>query len=165
MRKPLADLAARFQRAAAAREAEHVRAQAAQAARRAEAQAARRSLLEDLAAFAQVLGVQGQEAPERVVWVREGREVVFEAIGELDRLSVTWTAREPIEGRIYREEALANRWVLSVGQGQHEVRVPLLEAGVVRLATEGLDLPPPDGDAAAEEEAPLSQERVEGRRL
>lgn len=148
----LGDLAARFR--AAVDEADRLRRdeEAERARRLARGRAARDELLDELEGFARGAGiacVRERAADEaRMIWTAGERRVVFEAEPDAASLVVRWSevVEVPYEGRLYREPALQDRWVLDV-RGRVE-RTPLVEAGLVRLVTRGLGLPDPvDGPA------------------
>jgi hypothetical protein len=113
-----------------------------------EAAAARDALLADLLAFGQALRGVVAEADGAVVrWSTALRAVRFEPDG--GEVAVRWSEPAPRSGRLYREEALGGRWVLAVKAALSEDRVPLIDAGLLRLVTVGLDQPAPAEDGAS----------------
>lgn len=169
MDEELDALAARWRAAAEAGGAARAVDAAGRTARAEAGQAARAALMEALEDFGRALGVVEIDAADGALrWRAQGREVLFRPSGTADRIDVTWRELTPRTGWLYREEALADRWVLAVDR-PHADRVPLRDQGLSRLLAEGLRLPAPSaGDPAAP--APLTTEAPaeaprRGRRL
>lgn len=107
---------------------------------------AREALLDDLEAFARAVGHVAVQRDDDGLTVRFGlRGLRFEPMGEGDRLRVTlegWPATA--DHRIYREQDLGDRWVLSYRKHGNEDRVPLFDKGLEELMVSGLGLPRPE---------------------
>jgi hypothetical protein len=82
------------------------------------------------------------------VLAHRGRELAFVALGDGDRVAVKFDSEGAHEHRLYREPALADRWVWArIRRGTTvEERLPLFDAGLEELAVRGLGLPRPPGD-------------------
>ena len=135
---------------------------------RAEAVAARDAILVDLLTFGEALrGVEAAAEGAAVEWRTALRKVRFEPEGA--EVAVRWAEPAPRSGRLYREAALGGRWVLVVKSALTEDRVPLLDAGLLRLVTLGLGQASPaedeaSADAAAAEPAEAPAEAPTERR-
>jgi hypothetical protein len=147
MARGFEDVAKRFQAAASARAAGVAEDEATRRQRNADGAVAREALFADLVAVAETIGViEVERVDDGVTWRHAGREVRFVPMGEGDRVRVAWRELRSYDGRLYREAALADKWVLTFGAPPFEERVPLLHVGLERLLAAGLALPTPDDD-------------------
>lgn len=148
----LRGLAARLKAAIAAQDDAEAAARAADEARREAARAARRGLLDDLAAFGEALGTEVRRDGERVVLSWRGAEVVFGPRDDAATAEATWTA-DGVAHRvgIRRVDELDGKWFVAFEDGR---RPPLLDAGLLRLLHEALDMPVDVPEEAAPAPAP-----------
>lgn len=107
------------------------------------ARAARDELLADLRAFADVLEpVASAQQGEALVLRRGDRFLQVEPMGEGDRVRLSFTGSEGEEHRLYREEALGDRWVWAFTRRHRgEDRLPLFDEGLEELLVRALELP------------------------
>lgn len=150
MARGFEDVAKRFQAAASARVVGLAEDEATRRQRNADGAVAREALFADLVAVAETIGVvEVERVDDGVTWRHAGREVRFVPMGEGDRVRVVWRELRSYDGRLYREAALADKWVLTFGVPPFEERFPLLHVGLERLLSAGLALPTPEDDTAS----------------
>jgi len=148
MTRPGSELASRFRAVVGALEARRQREEDDRRRRLEQGRAARDALLTDLLAFGEAIGhvVTARDAETGAVSLSFGeRELVFEGVGDGDKVKITVTGASRDEHRLYREAELGHRWVWRFRRAGQEERMPLFDAGLEELMVGGLGLPRPDG--------------------
>jgi hypothetical protein len=155
MERPGSGLADRLKAMMDSMEVDVARAAETRERRRIEGRAARSQLLDDLEAFARAVGhFDVNRHGESLTIEYGGALLLLEEMGDGDRVRVQFDAAEARreQHRIYREQALADRWVWSVGRAGGEDRLPLFDRGLGQLLVRALGVPGLEEEA----EAPMS---------
>ena len=150
-----AGLAARFRRAIRSERDEQAEQERARMAALEAARAAREALLGELGELGRAIGFVDVAQAENSVTFRYttsdgARELVFEAVGDADRVGVRFTGQASHERHeLYRQPELNDLWVWSRRRARREDRLPLFDDGLEELLVRGLGLPRP-GEAEPE---------------
>lgn len=129
---------------------------------REEGRAARAALFDDLAAFASLVGhLDVERREEGVTLSYGGSKLAFDAVGDDDRVKVTFAIAEARgeQHRLYRERGLQDRWVWVSVRFSQEERQPLFERGLEDLLVRALALPRVSPAITAE--SPMSRRLAE----
>jgi hypothetical protein len=161
MSRPGEELATRFRHAVDQAERTRVAEEAALQRRLEAARAARTALLADLRAFGEAVGhldVQPHGEGEGLTLRFRERFLSFTAVGEGDRVRVTFAGAEEEEHRLLRDPELGERWVWRYRRGGREERAPLFDLGLEALCVHALGLPLPGAEPEPPEEAGVTLE-------
>ncbi len=145
--RPGRTLAARFRQAHTQQQATREQQEAERARQEEAAKQAAASLLAELTGVARDLGfVQVKATAEALRMTQGERELAVrlaETPGELEAAG-SGGELSPFRGRLYREQALGAKWVLTFEHRRKEVRLPLFDAGLEELLVRGLGLERPE---------------------